>query len=87
MKVLITALILLGSINTFAQGNEGKPCLEIKSACEAAGFKKGGHKEKKGLYKDCLQPILAGQSVAGVTVGSQVVIACKEKKLAHHKTK
>lgn len=87
MKRFITVLVLLSTVSVFAHGNESKPCQQIKSACEAAGFKKGDHKEKKGLYLDCLDPILAGQSVAGVSVGSDVVTACKEKKLAHNKTK
>lgn len=86
MKSLITALVLLGSVSAFAEHHENsKPCKEIKAACEAAGFKKGDHKEQKGLYKDCFQPIMAGQSVAGVTVGADVVNACKEKKETHKK--
>jgi hypothetical protein len=88
VKNFITALAFLGSISAFAQGGESmKPCNQIRSACEAAGFIKGGHKEKKGLFKDCLDPILEGQSVVGVSIGADVVTACKEKKLAHKKTK
>ncbi|QDK37767.1 hypothetical protein [Bdellovibrio sp. NC01] len=81
MKSLIATMIVLGSVSAFAQGGEkNHPCQEIKKACESAGFVKGEHKEKKGLYKDCVQPVLAGQSVAGVTVGSDVVAACNAKK-------
>lgn len=83
MKSLITALVLLGSVSAFANHDGAKPCHEIKSACEAAGFKKGEHKEQKGLYKDCVQPIMEGKSVAGVTIGADVVTACKEKKENH----
>lgn len=87
MKSLITAMVLLGSVSAFAGHEDSKPCKEIKMACESAGFKKGDHKDKKGLYKDCFQPIMSGQTVAGVTVGTDVVSACKEKKVAHNKTK
>jgi len=85
MKNIMTVLVLLGSLSAYANNENSKPCQEIKTACETAGFKKGDHKEKKGLYKDCFQPILSGQTVAGVTVGADVVSACKAKKVAHHK--
>lgn len=84
MKSLIAAMIVLGSVSAFAQKGE-HPCQQIKSACESAGFVKGDHKEKKGLYKDCMQPVLQGQSVAGVNVGADVVAACKAKKAEHQK--
>ncbi|HEX7672574.1 MAG TPA: hypothetical protein VF412_00315 [Bdellovibrio sp.] len=87
MKSLIATMIVLGSVSAFAQGapKGDHPCKQILSACESAGFVKGEHKEKKGLYKDCMQPVLAGQSVAGVTVGSDVIAACNAKKAAHKK--
>ena len=56
------------------------PCKAIKEACEAAGFKLGDHKDKKGLWKDCIEPIKNGQTVAGVTVPATEIEACKAKK-------
>lgn len=88
MKSLIATMIVLGSVSAFAQGTAPKgehPCKQIQAACESAGFVKGEHKEKKGLFKDCMHPILAGQSVAGVTVGADVVAACNANKAAHKK--
>jgi hypothetical protein len=82
MKSLLAALIVLGSVSAFANSDKSEPCKEIKSACESAGFQKDHHKEKKGLYKDCMQPILGGQSVAGVSVSADLVSACKAKKEA-----
>ena len=51
MKQLLMIAAILASASVYAQGEKGsKPCLEIKQACEAAGFKKGEHKEgSKGL--------------------------------------
>lgn len=66
------------SVTVFA--TESMPCKEIRSACVAGGFAKGEHKSGKGLYKDCLQKILAGESVPGVTVSPDQVSACKAKK-------
>lgn len=70
-----------------AQTKEEGPCKKVMDACKAADFAKGDHKMKKGLFKDCMQPILAGQSVAGVTIEADVVAACKAIKDAKHKTK
>ena len=80
MKSLIGMMVVLGSLNAFAQGGmEAHPCKEIKAKCEAAGFKVGDHKDKKGLYKDCMQPIMSGQTVAGVSVTAEEINSCKTK--------
>jgi hypothetical protein len=69
--------LLLPLASSFAADH---PCQQIKTACSAAGFVKGGHKEQKGLYRDCVKPIRAGQTVAGVTLDPSVVQACNAKK-------
>ncbi len=62
------------------------PCEKVKEACEAAGYTKGGHKkDKKGLFADCMKPLMDGKSVNGVTADAAQVSACKEKKAEHHK--
>lgn len=57
-----------------------RPCKIIKDACEAAGFFRGGHKEGKGLFKDCIAKLKAGQAVTGVTVSTETVSACQNKR-------
>ena len=84
-KALLAVLLLTIGANFSTANDEDKhdakhPCHKIKVACEAAGFAKGGHKEHKGLWKDCIQPVMAGQAVAGVTVAPADIEACKEKK-------
>ena len=65
-------------------GKKMGPCKQIIAACEAAGFEKGMHKKDgKGLYKDCMDPILAGTAVSGVTVDPATVSACQEVKAKH----
>jgi hypothetical protein len=78
MKTYLVVFSLL--LSGFIFANENHPCQKIKAACEAAGFKKGDHKNAKGLWKDCFQPIMNGQTVAGVTVASGDIEACKQKK-------
>jgi hypothetical protein len=60
--------------------HEAHRCCERATACEGAGFHRGGHKEGKGLWKDCVAPILDGRTVAGVTVSSDDVKACQAKR-------
>ena len=77
--VLASAFALVASIAS-VQAADSKPCKTIKAACEAAGFVKGGHKTGKGLFKDCMKPIMAGTTVPGVTVPADEVQACQAKK-------
>ena len=59
------------------------PCAAVEKACKAAGFVRGGYKTGKGLFKNCMQPIISGQSVSGVTVNPAEIQACKEKHEQH----
>jgi hypothetical protein len=56
------------------------PCKQIKAACLAAGYVQGGHKMGKGLWKDCIEPIMAGKTVANVNVSAADVQACQARK-------
>lgn len=81
--LVISFLLPLG----FAEAEGGKkkheahqgPCAQIVQACRAAGFKKG-KLEPKRLYKHCVEPLLSGQSVEGVSVSADVIEACRAKK-------
>lgn len=82
MKTTVIALLLVSGFVITAQAEEmGKdhPCHKIKAACESAGFVKGGHKQGKGLWVDCLGKLKKGESVPGVSVSSAEVDACKQK--------
>ena len=59
--------------------DEAHPCLGIVDRCKEAGFYRGGFKEKKGLFKDCLKPTLRGKAVSQVSVDPSLVAACKAK--------
>lgn len=63
-----------------AEHHDG-PCIKIMEACKNAGFgAKASAADKKSLSKSCIQPLLAGQKVAGVTVDASDISACKAKK-------
>jgi hypothetical protein len=61
---------------------EGKdrPCMKIEQACSAAGFVKGGAKEGKDLFVNCVKPILDGKSVPSVAVDADTIKACQDIK-------
>jgi hypothetical protein len=85
---ILSVLVLASSLVAFSASAGTTPCKDIKSACEAGGFTKGGHKkDNKGLYKDCMQKVMAGETVPGVTVTADQVTACKAKKEKHHAAK
>ena len=88
MKTILSLNLAFGLLasHAFAADDASKPCMQIKQACEAAGFKKGDHKEGKGLFADCMKKLAAGESVAGVNVSAEEVAACKAKH-AEHKEK
>jgi hypothetical protein len=49
-------------------------CRKIEEACQAAGFAKG--KVGKGLYRDCIFPLVAGKPVEGTGITPADVKAC-----------
>lgn len=86
--ILIAASLSLTSGVAFAHGNEEHhegPCKKIAEACETAGFKKGEHeKNHKGLWLDCIRPLMDGKKVAGVNVTDGEIKACHEMKEKMH---
>ncbi len=81
--VFSLALAFISVAPSFGAGQPG-PCEQIKSACLSAGFVKGEAKQGKGLYKECVNPIIQGKTPSKATitlptVDPSVVSACKAK--------
>ncbi len=84
MKIIALVLSLFVSLSLYAQdADKLQPCMEIKKACESAGYQsgllRGKAKEGKGSVKDCMYKITNGETVSGVKVSASVVSGCKEK--------
>jgi hypothetical protein len=82
MKILIALLFPLSLLA--AQSEHEGPCKQIKEACEKAGFVKGEAKQGKGLWMDCIDPLMQGttakKSVLPLpSVDASVIAACKQK--------
>jgi hypothetical protein len=81
LKVFSSLMLISFLFNSQAFSEEkNHPCKNIKAACEAAGFTKGDHKNKKGLFVDCIKPVMAGSTVEGVSINPSDIGACKEMK-------
>ena|SRR6185437_2794624 len=69
------------------------PCKQVVQACRSAGFVKGAWKKGNGLWRDCVNPIMQGNtSPTGATkplpsVDASIVSAChaKRAKFGHGK--
>lgn len=53
------------------------PCMAVASACEDAGFRLSKKTPGKNIWHDCVKPLVAGQSISGVTVDPKDLDACK----------
>jgi hypothetical protein len=96
-KTLTLAVLSLFAAVAVAQGKKGDgppgPCKQIEQACKTAGFIKGDWKKGDGLWRDCVDPIMQGQSnVAGATkplpsVDAKAIADCKAQhpKFGHGK--
>ena len=78
--VFVSFQFVLVSKATAQAETSDLPCLEVKKACEAAGFSKGKAKEGRGLVKDCIRKLSEGQSVDGVKLNPAVIKACKDNR-------
>jgi hypothetical protein len=80
-EAILTALgVLAISTSAFAD----HPCKRVEAACYAAGYAKGAAKQGRGLFKNCVGPLLSGELVPGVSIDPGAVQACAAKKAANH---
>ena len=83
-KLLISSFMLISTISIAHAANAPGPCDQIKQACLSAGFIPKEAKEGKGLWMDCVNPIMQGTTakkseIALPSVDPSVVAACKTK--------
>lgn len=77
--ILIALLAFNASAKSGAADSE-TPCKKIIDACKANTVSKGDAKDKKGLFKNCVRPIMRGEKIAGVDIAPADVDACRAKK-------
>jgi hypothetical protein len=85
LSALVSVAALAADTNPQHQGHAPGPCQQIAKACKDAGFIPGDWKKGDGLWRDCVDPVVQGQTnVPGATkplptVDPSVVAACKAK--------
>jgi len=79
-NILIVAGFLIAfNLCSVSFADEAHPCKNIETACKAAGYYKGGSESGKGLYKDCIEPIANGKTIASIQVSKEDIENCKTK--------
>jgi hypothetical protein len=68
-----------------SDSSKDQSCSVIASACLNAGFVKTESADKQ-IWHDCMKPIILGKTVAGVTIDSSVVKACRSNKIQELKS-
>ena len=83
--VLIALSGLSASWSAFADNSAQHPCEFIEGTCKSAGFIQGQAKTGNGLWEDCINPIMQGQTIPNAVkpipmVNPSVVSACHAKR-------
>lgn len=88
LRMTIAGMALIAASQVFAASDadtamassDSKPCMQIAKACKAAGFSRQAGPSKR-FWKDCMKPVVLGQSVKGVNVDKGTVQACRTDKV------
>jgi hypothetical protein len=83
--VLIAAFSVSASLVASSANAGQHPCEVVESTCAGAGFIKGQAKAGNGLWEDCINPIMQGQTIPNAvkpipSVDPGVVAACHAKR-------
>jgi len=66
-SLILVILLLVADLPALAtnKNNESDAlpaCKQIKKACKKSGFVNGGWKQGKGLWRNCINPVVQGQT-------------------------
>lgn len=84
-RAVIAIIALFIAQSSFANVSDtNKSCEMIANACLSGGFVKAGDPGKT-FWRDCMKPILLGQTITGVNVSAKDAMACRQYKIAKMK--
>jgi len=72
-------------VSLSASAEDHAPCLQIKTACEQAGFKQGDVANGNGLQVDCIRPLITAQPQRAKAtrplpkVDVAIILACRQR--------
>ena len=90
IRIILMLVAIFSAHQVFADdvansASGGQPCKAIAKACLDAGFVKE-ESDSKGIWKDCMKPVILGKTVANVKIDSSVAKACRVNKIDELKT-
>jgi N-acetylglucosamine-6-sulfatase len=80
---MLLAATLAAPFLARAAGDQGSACVQIRAACQNAGFVLGAARAGNGLQRDCIQPVMQGEAQPRGArkplppIDPQLVTACK----------
>lgn len=80
LALLVVMLIAQPVFAYEDMSSNDKPCMAIVKACLDAGYTRDGS-EGKEFWKDCMEPLIMGKKVTGITVDAKDVKACRKDKI------
>lgn len=80
VTLFFSSISFASSPNAIMGSTGGSTCSVLAKACMTGGYER--NKAGKHFWKDCMHPLLLGQSVSGVSIDASKVKACRDKKIA-----
>src|SRR5258706_5744971 len=81
VRTTLMLMAMLAAQQVFAAGSgSDQSCSSIADACLAAGFVKT-ESTTKGIWHDCMRPVILGKTVSGVSINAAVVKSCRADKI------
>lgn len=84
-RIIEALAVGLAMVSLSASAEDHAPCLQIKTACEQAGFKQGDVANGNGLQVDCIRPLMAAAPQRAKAsrplpkVDAAIVLACRQR--------
>jgi hypothetical protein len=92
MKMFIFAVILFASVspaisaladnttseNSVENTTPVNPCEKIRQTCMAGGYVKDGANNENDLVVNCVNPLMHGENVPGVTIDQATIQDCRK---------
>ena len=82
-RFVLIAAVMLSTPAVYANvqnmSSDSKSCAMIAKACKKAGFQHSSATEK--FWKDCMKPVILGQTVKSVKIDADTVKNCRSDKI------
>lgn len=81
ISLVLTLAAVVSSVAFAHDPNHGKACDTVAKACMKAGYTRA-ESATKGIWDNCMKPLMLGQTVKGVNVDSATTETCRTDRIA-----